>query len=70
MIEKGNPNSLSHVTIKKMVHRLAIPLTHVASVHHNDCCFPEVIHGKDFKQPSSEGDPLQLSSLPCLTLAE
>jgi hypothetical protein len=46
--EKGNPNGISHVAMKKkMVHRLPISLTHATFVHHNDVPLYEVIHGKD-----------------------
>lgn len=46
--EKGNPNSISHVTMKnKIVHRLSISLAHAASVQYNDTPLLEVTHGKD-----------------------
>jgi hypothetical protein len=49
MIERGNPNGIRPITMKKkMVHRLPFPLSHATFVHHNDVPLLEVIHGKDF----------------------
>jgi hypothetical protein len=46
--EKGNPNSIIHVPMKKkMVHGFLIPLIHATSVHHNDVPLYEVTHGKN-----------------------
>jgi hypothetical protein len=59
--EKGNPNGISHVTMKKnVVYGLPIPLTPAASVHHNDVPLLKVIHDKDLiksRRPSKESHP-------------
>jgi hypothetical protein len=47
MNEKGNPNHINHVTIKKIIHGLPIPMRHATFVHHNDMLLLEVIHGKE-----------------------
>jgi hypothetical protein len=46
--KENTPQIRSHITMKKMVHRLPIFLTHATSIYDNNTLFLEIIQSKNF----------------------